>query len=152
MNKNQTLREINAVIVAMLDSKWSYFSAPSYMRGFLLTVQFGASYTTTFCDPICTCLFVTHIYGLFSCAYMRVCKKMVIYLGIKTPQSRKLKERKYAWQKNARISCHNFETNGQPHRSRLLIGSRTQVKCFSLWVVKQLDVGCVFALTSVASG
>ena len=34
---------------------------------------------------------------------MRVCKKMVIYLGIKTPQSRK--ERKYTWQKNARISC-----------------------------------------------
>ena len=28
---------------------------------------------------------------------MRVCKKMVIYLGIKTPQSRK--ERKYTWQK-----------------------------------------------------
>ena len=31
---------------------------------------------------------------------MRVCE-MVIYLGIKTPQSRK--ERKYTWQKNARI-------------------------------------------------
>ena len=29
--------------------------------------------------------------------YMHVCKKMVIYLGIKTPQSRK--ERKYTWQK-----------------------------------------------------
>ena len=28
---------------------------------------------------------------------------MVIYLGIKTPQSGK--ERKYKWQKNARISC-----------------------------------------------
>ena len=27
---------------------------------------------------------------------MRVCKKMVIHLGIKTPQSRK--ERKYTWQ------------------------------------------------------
>ena len=81
--------------------------------------------------PYATCLFVTHINGLF-CAhigiYMRVCKKMVIYLGIKTPQSRK--ERKYTWQKNARISCsrndckntwqkaariscHNFETNGR---------------------------------------
>ena len=31
--KNQTLLEINAVIAAMLDSVWSYFSAPSYMRG-----------------------------------------------------------------------------------------------------------------------
>ena len=35
--------------------------------------------------------------------YIRVCKKMVTYLGIKSPQSRK--ERKYTWQKNARISC-----------------------------------------------
>ena len=39
--------------------------------------------------------------GFFVRIYMRVCKKMVIYLGIKTPQSRK--ERKYTWQKNARI-------------------------------------------------
>ena len=44
-----------------------------------------------------TFLFVTHVYGLFVRIYMRVCKKMVIYLGIKTPQSRK--ERKYMWQK-----------------------------------------------------
>ena len=68
--------------------------------------------------------------GFFVRIYMRVCKKMVIYLGIKTPQSRK--ERKYTWQKNARISCsrndckytwektartscHNFETNGRPY-------------------------------------
>ena len=62
--------------------------------------------------------------------YMRVCEKMVIYLGIKTPQR---KERtqvyvakksariscsrndcKYTWEKAARISCHNFETIGQP--------------------------------------
>ena len=35
----------------LLDSNWSYFSAPSYMKGFLLTVYFGASYTTTFWDP-----------------------------------------------------------------------------------------------------
>ena len=41
--------------------------------------------------------------GFFVRIYMRVCKKMVIYLGIKTPQSGK--ERKYKWQKNARISC-----------------------------------------------
>ena len=69
--------------------------------------------------------------GFFVRIYMRVCKKMVIYLGIKTPQSRK--ERKYTWQKNtrtscsrndrkytsektARISCHNFETDGRPYR------------------------------------
>ena len=38
-------------------------------RGFLLTVSFGASYTTTFCDPIYACLFVTNIYGLF-CAHI----------------------------------------------------------------------------------
>ena len=34
MNKNQTLPEINAAIAAMLDSNWSYFSAPSYRIGF----------------------------------------------------------------------------------------------------------------------
>ena len=34
VNKNQTLLEINAAIAAMLDSNWSYFSAPSYMKGF----------------------------------------------------------------------------------------------------------------------
>ena len=52
--------------------------------------------------------------GFFVRIYMRVCKKMVIYLGIKTPQSRK--ERKYTGQKNARISCHNFETNSPPFK------------------------------------
>ena len=52
-----------------------------------------------------TRLFVPHV-------YMRVCKKMVIYLEIKTPQSRR--ERKYTWQTNARISCHNFETDDRP--------------------------------------
>ena len=41
--------------------------------------------------------------GFFVRIYMHVCKKMVIYLGIKPPQSRK--EREYTWQKNARISC-----------------------------------------------
>ena len=51
--------------------------------------------------------------GFFVRIYMRVCKKMVIYLGIKTPQSRK--ERKYTWEKTARVSCHNFETNGRPY-------------------------------------
>ena len=125
MNKNQTLLEI----AAMLNSNWNYFSASSYMKEF-------------FADSIIRCLLyddflwrhkhmlVCNAYiWAFLCAYMRVCKKMVIYLGIKTPQSRK--ERKYTWQKNARISysrndCkytwektaniswHNFETNGRP--------------------------------------
>ena len=45
----------------------------------------------TFCDPIYTSLFVTFFVRIYMC----VCKKMVIYLGIKTPQSRK--ERKYTW-------------------------------------------------------
>ena len=53
--------------------------------------------------PYTTCLFVRHIYGFFVRIYMRVCKKLVIYLAIKTPQSRK--ERKYTWQKKGRISC-----------------------------------------------
>ena len=34
MNKNQTLLDINAAIAAILDSKWSYFSAASYMKEF----------------------------------------------------------------------------------------------------------------------
>ena len=38
MNKNQILLEMNAAIAVMLDSNWNYFSAPSYMKGFLLTV------------------------------------------------------------------------------------------------------------------
>ena len=73
-----------------------------------------------------------YIWAFLVRIYMRVCKKMVIYLGIKTPQSRK--ERKYTWQKNARISCsrndckytwektarmsyHNFQTNGRPENT-----------------------------------
>ena len=35
MNKNQTLLEINAAITATLDSNWSYFSSPSYMKWFI---------------------------------------------------------------------------------------------------------------------
>ena len=52
------------------------------------------------------------LYGLLLCAY--ICafeKKMVTYLGKIKPQSRK--DRKYTWQKTARIWCHNFETNGR---------------------------------------
>ena len=97
MNKEEILLEINAGIAAMLDSKWSYFSAPSYMKGVscwrynsvpLIRRLSATAYTT--------CFFITHIYGFFVHIYMRVCKKMAIYLGIK---------RKYTWQKNARISC-----------------------------------------------
>ena len=121
MNKNQILLEINAAIAAMLDSNWSYFSAPSYMKGFFCwrynSVPLIRRLSVT---PYTTCLFVTHICGLF-CAH--------IYARL-YPQSRK--ERKYTWQKNARISCsgndckytwektariscHNFETNGRPY-------------------------------------
>ena len=32
----------------------------------------------------------------------------------KKPRGRK--DRTYTWQKTARISCHNFETNGRPYR------------------------------------
>ena len=60
-------------------------------------------YTTTFCYPVYTCLFVAHKHGPFLRKYMHVCNEMVIYLEIKTPQSRK--ESKYTWQKNAGISC-----------------------------------------------
>ena len=51
---------------------------------------------------------------------MGVCKKMVIYLGIKTPQKKRTyiasrNDCKYTWEKTTRISCHNFETNGRPY-------------------------------------
>ena len=96
---------------------------------------------------------------------MRVCKKMVIYLGIKTPQSRK--ERKYTWQKNARISCsrndckytwektagisrHNFETNGRPYASSQLTKSlrmqgletavaNTTAESLNIWLIKFVE-------------
>ena len=124
MNKNQILLEINAAIAAMLDSNWSYFSAPSYMKGFFADGIIRCLLYDAFCDPIYHMLVCTaYIWTFFVRIYMRVCKKMVIYLGIK---------RKYTWQKNARISCsrndckytwektarissHNFETNGRPY-------------------------------------
>ena len=106
MNKSQTLLEINTAIASMLDSNWSYFSAPSYMKWFIANSIISMPLIRRpACDPIYTCLFVPHV-------YMRVCKKMVIYLEIKTAQSRR--ERRYTWQTNARISCHNFETNDRP--------------------------------------
>ena len=73
--------------------------------------------------PYTTCLFVTHIYmGFFVRIYKRVCKKMVIYLGVKRKYTWQKNARiscsrndcKYTWEKTARISCHNFETNGRP--------------------------------------
>ena len=61
--------------------------------------------------------------GFFVRIYMRVCKKMVIYLGIKTPQSRK--EGKYTWQKKT----HVYRVTGmiasirgkKPHVYRVII-------------------------------
>ena len=61
--------------------------------------------------------------GFFVRLYMRVCKKMVTYLGIKRTYTRQKNARiscsrkdcKYTWEKTARISCHNFETNGPPY-------------------------------------
>ena len=55
--------------------------------------------------------------GFFVRIYMRVCKKMVIYLGIK---------RKYTWEKTASISCHNFETNGRPYVGTWDLGMRDE--------------------------
>ena len=43
------------------------------------------------------------------CAHRRVWEENGHILGKKNPQSRK--DRMYTWQKTARISCHNFETN-----------------------------------------
>ena len=105
-----------------------------------VTFQLHRTWRSFFADGIIRCLLYddflwpmlvcnAYIWAFFVRIYMRVCKKMVIYSGIKTPQSRK--ERKYTWQKNARISfsrndCkymwekttrisfHNFETNGRP--------------------------------------
>ena len=84
--------------------------------------------------------------GFFVRTYMRVCKKMVIYLGKKTPQRRK--ERKYTWRKNARISrsrndckytwektarisCHNFETNGSSYLQRRPVLVVNVMGCYS---------------------
>ena len=62
--------------------------------------------------------------GFFVRIYMRVCKKLVIYLGIKRKYTWQKNARiscsrndcKYTWEKTARISCHNFETNGRPYK------------------------------------
>ena len=60
------------------------FSSIVHEEFFLLTVYFGASYTTTFCDPIYTCLFVTNIWALFVRIYMRVWEENGDILGKKT--------------------------------------------------------------------
>ena len=59
--------------------------------------------------------------GFFVRIYMRVFKKIVIYLRIKRKYTWQKNARiscsrndcKYTWEKTARISCHNFETNGR---------------------------------------
>ena len=54
--------------------------------------------------------------------YMRVCKKMVIYLGINTPQSRK--ERKYTWHKTHVYRVPGMVTSirgKKPHVYRVII-------------------------------
>ena len=93
MNKNHTLLEINAAIAAMLDSNWSYFSVPSYMEGFFSDGIIRCLSYDDFLLPLVHMLVCNAYIWAFLCAYMRVCKKMVNYFGIKTPQSRK--ERKY---------------------------------------------------------
>ena len=77
--------------------------------------------------------------GFFVRIYMRVCKKMVIYLGIKRKYTWQKNARiscsrndcKYTWEKTARTSCHNFETNGRPYS----LGDF----CRSFCLVTQLD-------------
>ena len=95
------------------------FSFIVYEGVFLLKVYFGASYTTTFCDPVYTCLFVTErIYSIWALVvriYSHLRRKWS-HTWEKNPQSRK--DRKYRRQTTARISCHNFETNGRPFYDR----------------------------------
>ena len=97
MNKNQTLLESTRPLrPCLIQSVWSYFSAPSYTKRFFADGIIRWLLYDYFLWPHIH--IVTHIYGLFFVRiYMRVCKKMVIYLGIKTLQRRK--ERKYTWQK-----------------------------------------------------
>ena len=68
-------------------------------------VQFFATHT---CDLCCFVgfFFPNYVTIFFSNAHKwsHTCEKK--------PQSRK--DRKNTWQKTARISCHNFETNGRP--------------------------------------
>jgi len=129
MNKNQTLFEIKAAIAAMLDSNWSYFSAPSYMKGFFADGIIRCQLYDDFLWPHFDMLVCNaHIWAFFVRIDMRVCTIMFIYLGIYSPQSRK--ERKYTWEKTACISCHNFETNGRPYltghqRSSMILGTIT---------------------------
>ena len=78
--------------------------------------------------------------GFFVRIYMRVCKKMVIYLGIKTPQSGK--ERKYTYTIYVRVFLPAgmiasvrgkkphvyrviiFETNGRPYQRSYYVITR----------------------------
>ena len=147
VNKNQTLLEINAAIAATLDWNWSYFLSPSYMKG-----VFCWRYNSV---PLIQRLSVTqytHMYILVCNAYIWaffvrkkicVCQKMVIYLGIKTPQSRK--ERKYSWQKNARISCsrndckYTWEKTARISCLETKVNKKNKFGDFGYW---PLDRGC----------
>ena len=79
--------------------------------------------------------------------YMRVCKKMVIYLGI-TPQSRK--ERRYTWQKKKKT--HVYRVAGmfasirgkKPHVYSVIIlkqmGDHIKLACSSLVLIVNNDI------------
>ena len=116
VNKDQTLLEINAVIAAMLDSIWSYFSAPSYMKGIFPSGIIRCLLHDDFPWPHLPHACLQRIYmGFFVRIYMRVCKKMVIYLGIK---------RKYTWQKTHvyRVAGMIASIRGKkPHVYRVII-------------------------------
>ena len=95
--------------------------------------------TTTFCDHIYTCLFVTHIYGLFLYAYICAFVRKWSYTwelkpnkagkntrirGKKTHVYRISCSRndcKYTCEETARISSHNFKTNGRPYSQAIFI-------------------------------
>ena len=76
MNKKQTSLEIYKAIATMLDSNWSDFSAPSYMKWIwcLLYNDWPAM------TPLYTCLFVRLRYGLFLCAYIYIYMHTFVFI------------------------------------------------------------------------
>ena len=114
MNKNQTLLE---------SGHWSYFSAPSYMKGLNADGKIRSLLYDDFLWPHIHMLVCNaYIWAFFVRINMHVCKKMVIYLGIKTPQSRK--ERKYTWQKTQVYCVERMITSirgKKPHVYRVII-------------------------------
>ena len=124
MNENQTLLEIHAAIAAILDSNWSYFSAPSYMKEFFAYGIIRFLLYDDFLWPhihmlVCNAYIWAFLYAQYIRAF--VIEKMVIYFGIKTPQNRK--EPKYTWQKNARISCSRNDCKFTWGKKRTYIAS-----------------------------